>query len=152
MIELIDGLNTSETAKYLLDTCFLLDMVKRGKTKELKWFCAVNKTGMASFNLAELVYVHHNLDGEANHHLRDFLKEKLLFRVPVPVSPGDKAAEEKFVRGVSEDILRYVPDPSDAVLIALAKKLNATVLTKDKHHVFTAAAANHNITVLKELP
>ena len=51
-----------------------------------------------------------------NHHIRSFLKEKLIFNVPVSVLPGDNVSELKYVKEFDESILKIIQDPSDAVL------------------------------------
>ncbi|MBW2968399.1 hypothetical protein KY362_08015, partial [Candidatus Woesearchaeota archaeon] len=59
------------------------------------------------------------------------------------VSPGDREGEKSYVQRFDPEILRLVPDASDAVLLVLALKIRADVLTKDKHHLFTTAAENY---------
>lgn len=156
MQELINALEQSPTADYLLDTCFLLHMIEKGHTHQLTDFCRANKVGMSSFNLAELDKVHHRLDGTIKHHIRDFLKQKAVSCVPVGVEPGDWEGERNYVRGFDDKMLKLVPDASDAVLLVLALKINANVLTRDKHHIFTTLAENYikyyGIEVLNGLP
>ncbi|NTV23696.1 MAG: PIN domain-containing protein [Nanoarchaeota archaeon] len=152
MKDLIDALPVAESVEYLLDTCFLIDIMKKGKIKQLEWFCAINKTGMTSFNLEEVVHVHHKLKGDASHQLRTFFKQKLISNVKVPVSPGNRIGEVEYVNESYDWVLKIIPDPSDAVLIATALRINASVLTKDRHHIYTAVAENKGIKVLKELP
>ena len=156
MRELIDSLDTSSRVDYFLDTCFLLHMIQKGHTKQLINFCKDNKVGMSSFNLDEIDHVHHRLTGTVNHHLRDILKKKIFSKVIVDVHPGDREAERQYVQDLDKDILRIVPDPSDAVLFVQALKMRASLLTKDKHHLFTTGAENYlqeyGIKVYKELP
>lgn len=156
MQELIDSLDRSSGVDYLIDTSFLLHMVKEEQTHHLIDFCKSNKVGISSFNLAEIDKVHHKLDGTVNHHLRDFLKQKLVSCVPVEVKPGDWAGERNYVRGFDEKMLKLIPDASDAVLLVLALKIKANVLTRDKHHIFTTSAENYlkyyGIEVLNGLP
>ena len=156
MQELIDNLENNSSVDYLLDTCFVFYILKKEKTHQLLEFCRKNKVGMSSFNLAEINHVHHRLDGTLNHHLRNFLKQKVVSCVPVGVIPGDREAERRFVSEFDEKLLHIVPDPSDAVLFVQALQIHATVLTRDKHHLFTTRAENYineyGIEVLNNFP
>lgn len=155
MQELIDSLDVKDKVDYLLDTCFVLHTIGKDHTKKLVKFCETHSVGMSSFNLQEIDHVHHRLDGTLNHHLRDFLKKKLVSCVPVGVSPGDREGERAYVAAFDEKLLHIVPDASDAVLLVQALQLRANVLTKDKHHLFTVDAENYiseyGIKVMKEL-
>ncbi|MFC1740920.1 PIN domain-containing protein [Nanoarchaeota archaeon] len=156
MKELISALEEGSDVDYLLDTCFVLFMIERGHTHKLESFCENNKVGMSSFNLAEIDHVHRGLKGTVNHHLRDFLKKRLIVNVLVDVRPGEREREKEYVSDFDEDFLRLVRDPSDAVLLVQALRLHATVLTRDKHHIFTAVAENYvgqyGISVLNDFP
>jgi hypothetical protein len=156
MRELIEQLDTDPHADYLLDTCFLFYMLDKGHSKQLLSFCKANKVGMTSFNLAEVDHVHHRLPGTMNHHVRDFLKSRVIVNVPVGVVPGDRDGEKSYVSSYDDGLLQIVRDASDAVLLVAAMKIHADVLTRDKHHVFTAVCENHiqqsGIVVLNELP
>ena len=156
MQELIDELDAGSDVEYLIDTCFLVYVFEKGKVHDLVSFCKSHRVGMSSFNLLEFVHMHHHLGGAVNHHVRDFLKQKLIVRVPVEVRPGEREKESEYVDSYDEDLLRLVRDPSDAVLLVQALKIGANVLTRDKHHVFTTACENHvrerGIVVLNELP
>ena len=156
MKELIESLEKKSEVDYLLDTCFFIHVFKNDQVKKLIDFCKKNKVGMSSFNLGELLHIHHHFPGQMNHHVRSFLKEKLIYNVPVNVLPGDNALELKYVREFDNEILKVIQDPSDAVLFVLAIKIHADILTKDKHHIFTAIAENYsnkfNVKVLKEFP
>lgn len=156
MQQLIDALPEAKEAEYLLDTCFVLYELDRGHTKRLEELCRERPVAMTSFNLAELEHVSHRLDGTRNHRLRDFLKRARLGRVDVAVAPGDWDGERSYVSAIDPHILELVPDASDAVLFAAAVRIGASVLTRDRHHVFTAAAENyansHSISVLNTFP
>ena len=155
MQELVDSLDVKKKVDYLLDTCFVLHTIENNHTKKLVDFCKSHNVGMSSFNLLELVHVHHRLNGTVNHHLRDFLKQKVVCCVPVCVAPGDRAGERAYVGAFDPKLLHVVPDASDAVLLVQALKIGASVLTKDKHHLFTAVAENYSekygIEIIKEL-
>ena len=156
MKELIDDLEKTDNVEHLLDTCFFVNCFKTDKVKKLIEFCEQNNVGMSSFNLEEFSFIHHHFKGHMNHHVRDFFKRKILKCVPVSVSPGNHEAEREYVKKFDEEILRIVTDASDAVVFALSAKINAVLLTKDKHHIFTANAENYlnkyNINVLNEFP
>ena len=156
MKEIINSLEQSNNVEYLLDTCFFVYMFQNDHVSKLTDFCKENKVAMSSFNLNELNHIHHNFPGQMNHHIRKFLKEKLIFNAPVNVYPGDREGEKNYIKNFDEHILSIVPDPSDAVLFVQAIKINADILTKDKHHIFTAIAENYsnkfNVNVLKEYP
>lgn len=156
MRELIDALETDSKADWLIDTCFLFHTIDKGHTKRLIEFCRKNNVGMTSFNLAEVEHVHQHLSGTLNHHIRDFLKQKLIVQVPVPVMPGERMREKMFVSEYDPALLEKVRDASDAVLLVAALQAHANVLTRDKHHLFTTACENHvngaGIAVLNEFP
>ena len=156
MKELIESLEKTSEIDYLLDTCFFIHVFKNDLSKKLVGFCEKNKVGMSSFNFNELLHVHHHFPGQMNHHIRFFLKQKLMYNMPVNVQPKDHESERKYVREFDNTILKIIQDPSDAVLFVLAIKVKADVLTKDKHHIFTAIAENYsnkyNVNILKEFP
>ncbi len=153
---LIESLEKTSEVDYLLDTCFFIHVFKNDLVKKLVGFCKENKVGMSSFNFEEFLHTDYKFPGQMDHHIRNFLKQKLLYNIPIHVLPGDQDSERKYVRDFDESILKIVQDPSDAVLFVLAIKLKADILTKDKHHIFTAIAENYsnkyNVKVLKEFP
>ncbi len=156
MKEIIDALPTATRADYLLDTCFLIHMLEKGKEKELEKFCMKRKVGMTSFNLLELEHVIHNLPGPISRHIREFLKRKITYAVFIGVNPGDRDGERRFVQSFDPKIMEIIKDPSDAVMFVTALKIRADILTRDRHHVFTAAADNYSdqyqVKVLNKLP
>ncbi len=118
----------------LLDTCFVINILEHHKHLDrLK----DKKLGMTSFNVEELLHVEHKLKREDKKMIRDFLKHPSFCILNIPVHPGNVEEERAFVNSVDEELLKKVHDPSDAVLIAAAIKTRSTVLTKDKHHLFT---------------
>ncbi|MFC1723725.1 PIN domain-containing protein [Nanoarchaeota archaeon] len=144
MKEIIDSLERVEKVDYLLDTCFVLYMFMRGRVRELEKFCKHERVGMTSFNLLELDHVVHKMPGPISRHVRDFLKKKILLSILVGVEPGDREGERKFVQDYDVKLLDVVPDPSDAVMIVVADKIRADVISRDRHHVFTAVAENYS--------
>ncbi len=137
----------------LLDTCFFINFLEHHADMHL----AQGKVKLAttSFNVDELLHVEHRLDHEVKSRLRDFFKESQLLIVDVPVSPGDGDAERMFVNSIDDKLLANVPDPSDAVLAAVAIRTGSCVVTRDKHHLFTAKLENfmksYGVQVYKDL-
>jgi predicted nucleic acid-binding protein len=155
MQELVDSLDTCSGAEYLIDTCFLIHSFEIGKSHLLEELCRHHKVAMSSFNLRELVLKHHVLHGTVSHHIREFLKKRLISNIPIDILPGERVKEKIFVQQFDPKILQIVRDPSDAIILVLALKLHANILTRDKHHLFTTNAENYlheyNIQVLNEL-
>ncbi|MBN2367505.1 hypothetical protein JXC34_00675, partial [Candidatus Woesearchaeota archaeon] len=116
MKELIDSLDKTDKVDYLLDTCFFVHVFKHDHVKKLADFCENNNVGMSSFNLGEMEHIHHNFPGQMMHHVRSFLKEKRISSVPVNAFPGNRDSETAYVNSFDPDILRIIPDASDAVL------------------------------------
>lgn len=137
----------------LLDTCFFINFLEHHKDLSL----AENKVRLAttSFNVEELIHVEHRLSSGLKAKLRKSFKSSPLLIVDVPVHPGDRDGECRFVNSVDTGILSNVPDPSDAVLVAAAIETGSSVVTRDRHHVFTAKLENfikrYNIQVYKDL-
>lgn len=136
----------------LLDTCFIINILEHHKhLDKLK----DKNLGMTSFNVEELLHVEHKLKSEDKRMIRNFLKHPKFCIVEVPVHPGNREEEIKFVKSVDEDLLKEVHDPSDAVLIAAAIRTRSIVLTKDKHHLFTVVLEDflekYSIQVHKDL-
>jgi len=132
----------------LLDTCFVFDLLS--KQKKLP----KGQYGITSFNVEELLKVGHRLH-KMKRGLRDFVKHADLVIVDVPVHIGNFESEKEFVRSVDNELLKLIPDASDAVLLAAAVKTKSVVYTKDKHHLFTVRLENYlvkyGIKVYKEL-
>lgn len=132
-----------------LDTCFIIDLIEKEKSLPPR-----DNYAISSFTMEELIHVL-----KKNHHLRprcrQFLKKHQFIIVETPVHPGEKEKEKSLVSSVDKDILKTVKDPSDAVLLVVAIKTHSTILTKDKHHLFTADLENflekYQIRVYKEL-
>ncbi len=136
----------------LLDTCFVINILEHHKhLDKLK----DKNLGMTSFNVEELLHVEHKLKSEDKRMIRNFLKHPKFCIVEVPVHPGNREEEIKFVRSVDGGLLKEIHDPSDAVLIAAAIRTRSIVLTKDKHHLFTVVLENflekYSLEVYKDL-
>jgi len=156
MKEIIEHMKKKEKVDYLLDTCFLVNLFMSNHANKLIGFCNTHDVGISSFNLEEFEHIHHKFSGNENHHLRHFLKLNIVSCVTVDVSPGDHDSEKRFVSSFDPEILNVIPDASDAVLFVQALKIGADILTKDRHHIFTAAANNYlerySISVFNEFP
>jgi len=156
MKTLIEQLPQDDKTDYLLDTCFFVHVFANDMIKPLEEFCEHNDVGMTTFNLGEFLLMHHKLNGHTNHHVRNFLKEKTLKRIPVPVHPGQHELEQRFVDAYDHRILMIIRDPSDAVLFAHAVKIQADIITRDKHHIFNAAvetySEHHGIHIWNNFP
>lgn len=143
-----------EEAKNLIlfDTCFVINILEHHKhLNKLK----DKNLGITSFNIEELVHIEHRLKPEDKRMIRKFLKHPCFCIVEIPVHPGNREEERSFVNSIDEELLKKVPDPSDAVLIAAAIKARAIVLTKDKHHLFTVVLEEflkkYDLKVYKDL-
>lgn len=139
----------------LIDTCFLIHTFEHQKESQLKELIAAGSVGITSFNAAEFVLKEHDVDEKVRESMRKLLKKHpQITIIDVPAVPGDREGEKRFVNSVDSGLLAEIPDASDAVLIAAAIKTGSTVLTKDKHHLFTTKLENYlhkyNIEVHKE--
>lgn len=136
----------------LIDTCaFIYIMEHHEKIKRLS---QLQDMAMTSFNIEELLHIEHRLS-HLKHTIRDFLKNKKFPIIDINVSPGNMEAEKKFVSEIDNELLELCPDPSDSVLLAVAVKTKSSILTKDKHHIFTTTLENfiskYGIKIYKEI-
>ena len=95
--------------------------------------------GVTDFTLAEL-------KARARHHIYKLIREHLSdSRVFVTgVRPGDWKGEKAYEIRFDPELLRLVPDPSDAVLIATAEHYGLRgVITLDRHHLYTSRLENY---------
>jgi len=150
MKELFDSLEHVNNGSYvLLDTCFIFDLLDRNYSL-LKGF----DYAITSFTAEELVKVSHKLSKD-KAKLRALIKKHSIVVLDIPVHVGDWDGEKNYVKSVDKEILKIVPDASDAVLLAAAVKTHSIVLTKDKHHLFTVILENflnkYGIKVFKEI-
>ena len=138
-----------------LDTCFFINTFENQKEHKLKDLMEKHNIAMTSFNVNEFLLKEHVVDERVRENVRKFLKKgPAMTIVEIQVHPGDREGEKYFVNSIDADLLKEIPDASDAVLIATAIKTNSTVLTKDKHHLFTTKLENYlnkyKIQVYKE--
>ncbi|MFH1211775.1 MAG: PIN domain-containing protein [Candidatus Woesearchaeota archaeon] len=158
MKELFEKLNhTNEFSNgILIDTCFFIYLLEHSKEKELLKFAENNNVAITSFNVDEFLFKEHSVENDVREHARRFLKKNSALVVfDINVHPGNKDQEKSFVNSVEPDLLKEIPDPSDAVLMAAAILSHSSVLTKDKHHLFTTKLENYlnryRLKVFKEL-
>ena len=137
----------------LIDTCAVIDLFERNQQD------ALLKPGIAvcSFNADELIHIEHrhSMNVHLRHKIKKFFLDNALAIVKVPVSPGQRAEEQKYVASIDAELLKLIADPSDAVLAACALSIGADIVTKDRHHLYTAKLENmfskNNIHVSKSL-
>ena len=160
MKELFDKfpvLEKDQHPEYLVDTCFVYYLFEHRHEKEFIKFCEDHVVAITSFNQEEFLFHAHHVNHTVKERFRHFVKTGArLHTVAVPVSPGNPDAEKEYIRSIDPKLLEIIPDPSDAVLCAAALVLKANVLTRDKHHLFTAAlenyASEHHLAVLNNFP
>ncbi|HIH31526.1 TPA: type II toxin-antitoxin system VapC family toxin [Candidatus Woesearchaeota archaeon] len=138
----------------LLDTCFFIHTFEHQKDHALRDLVAARDVAMTSFNVDEFLFKEHVVDERVREYARKFLKNNPITIIDIDVHPGNRFQEQEFVKSIDPGLLKEVPDASDAVLIAAAIKTRSTVLTKDKHHLFTTKLENYlnkyEIKVFKE--
>ena len=127
----------------LLDTCFFIHTFEHQKEHQLRELTEKYNVAMTSFNVEEFLYKDKVGDERVREYARKFLKTHPITIVDIDVHPGNLIQERDFVKSADQDLLKEVPDASDAVLIATAIKTSSTVLTKDKHHLFTTKLENY---------
>lgn len=138
MKELFNSLPKVKTADWLLDTCFVYYIFENQKEKELIDFCNNNSVAISSFTIKEILYHSHDVNHMVRNRLRHLIKNNVLLGViDVPVFPGEIDEEIGYVMGVDEKLIHLIPDHSDAVIAALAVRIHANIITRDKHHLFT---------------
>lgn len=138
----------------LLDTCFFIHTFEHQRDHQLRELVEKFDVGMTTFNAEEFLFKEHVVDERVREYARKFLKTHPITLINIDVHPGNRESEKKFVNNIDPDLLREVPDASDAVLMAVAIKTDSTILTKDKHHLFTVKLENYikkyNLEVYKE--
>jgi len=144
MKELFESIPRVTTADYFIDTCFLYYLFEHQQDKEFRLFCEQNIVALTSFNIGEILFHAHDVNHNFREHFRKFLKSNgRIFRYDLPVKPGDREGEKKYIREFDNNLFEIIPDPSDAVLLVAAIKTRTNVLTRDKHHLFTSKLENY---------
>lgn len=137
----------------LLDTSFLVYELKRNP-RALSEFCKDNFVLITDFNLSELESL-----GRHDHGIKrlakKFLEKNLVKTLLTKIVIGDWEGEKQYASSTDTDLLKHVYDPSDAVLVAAAIRSRSDVLTRDKHHLFTAELENklseYNIKIFNDI-
>ncbi len=137
----------------LIDTCEIIRLFENNEEK------ALLQEGIAvtSFNKEELLYIthRHKINEHLRHKMKQFFEKNNIKIIEIPVHPGSRLEEKTYVESISVDLLKVISDPSDAVLAACALQNNAEIVTRDRHHLYTAKLENlfskNNIIVSKSL-
>jgi predicted nucleic acid-binding protein len=128
----------------LLDTCFFINTFEHQKESKLRDVMKQHQIAMTSFNVNEFLFKEHVVDERVRENVRRFLKKNpAMTIININVHPGDREGEKYFVKSIDPELLKEVPDASDALLIAAAIKTQSIVLTRDKHHLFTTKLENY---------
>jgi predicted nucleic acid-binding protein len=137
----------------LIDTCEIIRLFENNQEKAL-----LNKEiAVTSFNKEELLHVshRHSINEHLRHRMRKFFDKNEIIIIDVPVHPGNMLEEKIYVDSINTELLKLIPDPSDAVLAACALKNRADIVTRDRHHLYTAKLENlfnkNNINLFKTL-
>ncbi len=136
----------------LFDTCSIIDLFEKHNENIL----LNDNVAVCSFNKDELTKVshRHSINTHLRHKIIRFFEKNKIKTINVPVTPGNKEQEKAFVASIDKELLRLIPDPSDAVLAACALKERANIVTRDRHHLYTARLENlfqhYGITVEKK--
>lgn len=157
MKELIESMKHipfgSARSMLLLDTCFVVSTLEN--PNHIKKLLTLKNLAITSFNAEEFLHIGHSLSHEIRKNARKLFAEGNLTVIDIDVHPGDWKKEKVFVNEIEPKLLKDIADASDAVLIAAAISTRSNVLTKDRHHIYTAVlenlASEYNIKVCKEL-
>ena len=98
----------------LIDTCEIINLFENNKEKMLLG----KDIALCSFNFEELTKVdhRHSINVHLRHRIIKFFEENKVPIIDVPVHPGNRLEENEYVTSVDRELLRLIPDPSDAVL------------------------------------
>ncbi|MFH1506554.1 MAG: type II toxin-antitoxin system VapC family toxin [archaeon] len=144
IFERLPKTNLSDNGLILIDTCFFIHTFMHHNEKELAKLCEKEKVAITDFNMNEFLHVEHKVEAHVREHARKWLKKNPCFMVlQTGIHPGDREGEKAFVSMIEPRLLEEIEDPSDAVLMAAAIKTHSTVLTRDKHHLFTVSLENY---------
>jgi predicted nucleic acid-binding protein len=138
---------------FLVDTCFLIHALSGHQGKLLR-LMHNHSLVLTSFTLQEFDFVKHRIDEKVREAARSFFKHNTLPILDIPPHPGNRKGEENYVKTVDPHLLQDIPDPSDAVLIAAGIQTNSSILSRDRHHLYTARLENslshYGIAVYKD--
>ncbi len=127
---------------WLVDTCVVIrGWGEKGASHKILKKLLSNEPdlGLTDFTLREL-------RSRAPKHLYKIVREHLAdWQVlDTGVSPGEWKGEKSYTIHFDPELLKLIPDPSDAVLIAAAEHYHLRgVITLDRHHLYTARLENY---------
>lgn len=124
----------------LIDTCSIINLFENNKEDVL----LDKDIAVCSFNKDELTKIthRHSINEHLRHRIRKFFEKNSINIVYIPVTPGNELEEKVFVESIDNELLKLIPDPSDAVLAACAARHKADIVTRDRHHLYTAKLEN----------
>lgn len=137
----------------LVDSCEVINLFENGKEDLL----LNSSVAICSFNRDELLKIshRHKVETHIRHFIRKFFNEHKIKIIDVPVTPGNPEQEKEYVESIDPELLKLIPDPSDAVLVACAMHERANIVTRDRHHLYTSKLENllekYNLRVDKKL-
>lgn len=157
LLKKLPNANFNTKIDYLIDTCFFIWIFEHHKDKQFEKFLKKNRCAITSFNAEELIHVTHRIHDKLKEAERRFFHHSVnLFLLKIPIHPGDKEKEKKYVTSIIPDFNCIEHDPSDAVLLATAIRVHADILTRDKHDLFNAHLENslkkYNIKIINIFP
>jgi len=157
LLKKLPQITLKDKIDYLIDTCFFIWIFENHKDKKFEQFLKKNKCAITSFNAEELIHVTHRIHDKLKESERRFFNHKAnLYLLQIPVHPGDKEKEKQFVTSIIQGFNCIEHDPSDAVLLAVAIKINSDILTRDKHDLFNAHLSNcikkYNVKIFNTFP
>lgn len=127
---------------FLVDTCFLIHALEGHQGKLLR-LMHDHQLVLTSFTLQEFDFIRHRIDEKVRERARAFFRHQTMAILDIPPHPGDRKGEERYVNSVQPSLLQNISDPSDAVLAAAGIAAHASILTRDRHHLYTARLENH---------
>ena len=145
MKELFEKLPEITNPQILIDTCFIYWVYENQHEKQFHEFCNKHKVALTSFTIEELIYHAHHVNKHARSRLRKELKEKnlQLHKYSQPVHPGKPQEQKNYIQKHQPELLEIIPDNSDSILVIASIQTKANILTRDKHHLFTAQLNNY---------
>jgi predicted nucleic acid-binding protein len=144
MKELFEHLTQTTVPQILLDTCFVYWVFEHQHEKQLIDLSQNFVVALTTFTIEELLYHSHHVNEHVRSRLRKELKNKKLnlYKYNQPVHPGNPQQEKEYIQLNQPELLELIPDNSDSILVIAGIQTKANILTRDKHHLFTAQLNN----------
>ena len=145
MKELFETLLETTNPQILVDTCFLYWVFEHQHEKQFRDLCTTHLVALSTFNIEEFLYHAHHVNEHVRSRLRKELKDNQLrlYKLIQDVHPGNPQEEYDYIKRNQPDLLELIPDNSDSILVIAGIQTKAHILTKDKHHLFTAQLNNY---------